>query len=144
MKKILITAVLAVAPMSVYAQSFGQMSFDTEVFRMSAPIFAIGLFMFFILAILTRILDHRLKNKIVEKDIPENVIASLFNSDPKENRNINVKWFAILAGIGAGLTIVSYTLPLGIHSLAIMAFSISAGFLGYFFFLKKSDESTHQ
>ena len=142
MKKILITAVLTAAPMSVYAQSYGQMSFDTEVFRMSAPIIAMGLLMLFILAFLKRILDHRLKNKIVEKDIPENVIASLLKNDPQENRNINVKWFAILAGTGVGLTIVSYTLPLGIHSLAIMAFSISAGFLGYFFFLKKSENES--
>ena len=142
MKKILITAVLAAAPMSVYAQSYGQVSADTEVFRMSAPIIAMGLLMLFILAFLKRILDHRLKNKIVEKDIPENVIASLLKNDPQENRNINVKWFAILAGTGVGLTIVSYTLPLGIHSLAIMAFSISAGFLGYFFFLKKSENES--
>jgi hypothetical protein len=40
--------------------------------------------------------------------------------------------------LGAGLMIVNYTQPLGIHSLAIMAFSISLSFLGYYFFIRQA------
>ncbi len=94
--------------------------------------------MIFILTILKRILEYRLKNKIVEKGIAENVASSILQTSTNENRYINIKWFAILAGMGAGLIIVNYTQPLGIHSLAIMAFSISLGFLGYYFFIKQS------
>ena len=63
-----------------------------------------------------------------------------FRTNPKEDRNINIKWFAILTGIGMGLTIINYTLPLGIHPLAIIAFSIAASFLGYFLFLKQDEK----
>ena len=108
-----------------------------EVFRICATIFVVLAFMVFILAILKGIFEYRLKHKIVDKGIPENIISSLLK-DKGEGRNINIKWFAILAGLGAGLTIVNYTLPLGIHSLAIMTFSIAFSFLGYFFYLKRS------
>jgi len=68
------------------------------------------------------------------------VISSLLQTKTGEDRNINIKWFAILAGIGAGLMIVNYTMPLGFHSIAIMAFSISLSFLGYYFFLRLSEK----
>ena len=113
---------------------------DHEVFNICATIFVVALFMIFILTILKRVLEYRLKNKIVEKGIVENIASSILQTGTNENRHINIKWFAILAGIGAGLTIVNYTQPLGIHSLAVMAFSISLSFLGYYFFLKQSGE----
>jgi hypothetical protein len=45
-----------------------------------------------------------------------------------------------LASTGVGLIIVYYTMPLDIHSWAIMAISISFGFLGYYFFLRESEK----
>lgn len=127
-------------PFFVNAQHTVGTTIDKEIFNICATIFTVGLFMIFILAIVKRVMDYRLKNKIVEKGIPENVISSILQTNPKEDRNINIKWFAILAGMGTGLTIIYYTLPLGIHSLAIMAFCIAAGFLGYFFFLKHPEK----
>ena len=50
------------------------------------------------------------------------------------------KWFAMLAGTGVGLTLVNYTMPLGVHSIAIMSFSIAASFLGYYLFIRKTRE----
>ena len=92
----------------------------------------------FILAIIKKIIDYRLKNKIVDKGISENIASSILQTTPHEGINANIKWFAILAGIGAGLMLVNYTQPLGFHSVAIMAFSISLSFLGYYFFIRKS------
>jgi hypothetical protein len=136
-KTISISAVIAI-PFAINAQNTSKVNIDKEMFNVVATIFVVGLFMIFILAILRRVMDYRLKNKIVEKGIPETVASSILQTNPKEDRNINIKWFAILAGLGAGLTITYYTLPLGIHSLAIMAFCIAASFLGYFFFLRQS------
>lgn len=127
------------APFVANAQNIHTPVIDKEIFNVGATIFVLGLFMIFILVILKRIMEYRLKNKIVEKGVPENIISSILQPNSKEDRNINIKWFAILAGVGAGLTIIYYTLPLGIHSLAIMAFCIAASFLGYFFFLKQSE-----
>ena len=137
-------ATLLLAPIAVNAQNGDAspylMNIDRDIFRICATIFVVILFMAFILAILKWILEHRLKNKIVDKGVSENLVASVLQTTAKPDGNINIKWFTILAGIGAGLTIVNYTLPLGIHSLAIMFFSIAASFLGYYFFIKKTEK----
>lgn len=137
MKKMISIVTVTGTPFFVNAQNTGTLVIDKEIFNICASIFVVGLFMIFILAILKRMMDFRLKNKILEKGIPENVALSILQTNPKDDRNINIKWFAILTGVGAGLTIIYYTLPLGIHSLAIMSFCIAASFLGYFFFLKQ-------
>lgn len=139
MKQIISIVAIIAAPFVVNAQNINNSTIDKEIFNVCATIFVVGLFMIFILVIIKRVMDYRLKNKIVEKGIPEDVISSILQTNPKEDRNINIKWFAILTGLGAGLTIIYYTIPLGIHSLAIMAFCIAASFLSYFFFLKQSE-----
>jgi hypothetical protein len=136
MKKIITFVPAGFVTMGVNAQD-NYPRIDGEVFRICATIFVVLAFMVFILAVLKGIFEYRLKRKIVDKGIPENIISSLLK-DKGEGRNINIKWFAILAGLGAGLMIVNYTLPLGIHSLAIMTFSIAFSFLGYYFYLKRS------
>lgn len=113
---------------------------NEEMLQVSAAIFVVGMFMYFIINILKRILEHRLKNKIIDKGISENIATSILQTKEGESGNANVKWFAILAGIGIGLTGVNYTQPLGIHSLAIMAFSISLSFLGYYLFTKNTEK----
>lgn len=113
---------------------------NMEVFRACSIIFLIGMVMLFILSILKRLLEHRIKNKIVDKGVDESLASFILKSGTKEDGTTNFKWFSILAGIGAGLTIVNYTLPLGVHSLAIMSFSIAASFLGYHYFLRHSNK----
>ena len=139
MKSIISLTAVITMPFVVNAQSINTPTIDKEIFNVCATIFLVGLFMIFILGILKRSIDYRLKTKIVEKGIPENIASSILQTNPKQDRNINIKWFAILAGLGTGLTIIYYTLPLGIHSLAIMAFCIAASFLGYFLFLRQSE-----
>jgi len=113
--------------------------YNEEILQVAAAIFVVGMFMYFIIDILRRIFEHRLKNKIVDKGISENIAQSILATQkPGDNRFANVKWFAILAGIGLGLMVVNYTQPLGFHSLAIMAFSISLSFLGYYFFTRSA------
>jgi hypothetical protein len=144
MKKIITTLTVLLAAFAVNAQDDKNpgryMQIDDEVFRISASIFVLSLFMIFILTILKRFFEYRLKNKIVDKGISENIASSILRTNVTDDRHINIKWFAILAGIGAGLTIINYTQPLGIHSLAIMAFSISLSFLGYYIFTRQSDK----
>jgi len=58
----------------------------------------------------------------------------------KDTKNQIIKWFLVLTGLGLGLTIISMTLPLGIHSMAIMSFSIALSFLGYYVFTKRTEK----
>jgi len=138
MKKIISAVIVIHATMAANAQeTYG---YSEDVFQISAAIIVVVAVMAFLLAFLKNILEHRLKNKIVDKGVPENVISSILQPGSGEEKYRNIKWFAILAGIGAGLLIVYYTRPLDIHSLAIMAFSISLSFLGYHLFIKYVDK----
>jgi hypothetical protein len=140
MKKIISTAAIVIAPLTLSAQDVNSEHMNMEVFNVISTIFVVGLFMVFIMNVMKRVIDFRLKRKIIEKGIPESLAASIIQTNPKEDRNINVKWFAILAGLGVALTIINYTQPIGIHSMAILAFSIAASFLGYYFFTREADK----
>jgi hypothetical protein len=139
MKKIMSLVAIIATPVLANAQNEGQV-IDKEVFRTCSIIFFCALIMLFVFLILKHFLDYRIKHKILDKEIPENVVASILQITPKENGNTNIRWFSILMGLGVGLTIVYYTMPLGIHSMAIMMFCIAASFLGYYLFLKYSDK----
>ena len=140
MKKIITITAAGLVCFTANAQDGSAMEFRPEVFRTVAVIFVVGMFMYFIINIIRRIFDHRLKNKIVDKGISENIANSILSTSHGENGNVNIKWFSILAGLGIGLMGVNYTQPLGFHSLAIMAFSISLSFLGYYFFTRNSEK----
>ena len=142
MKKILTITIASLLCFAVQAQvndPYYFMQYNRDIFETCAVIFVVGMFMFFIMAVMRKIFEHRLKNKIVDKGISEVLAESILETkSAEENKNINIRWFSILAGIGIGLTGVNYTQPLGFHSLAIMAFSISLSFLGYYFFTRNS------
>lgn len=113
---------------------------DKDILVMIGMLILTALISFTILTIIKRWMEYRLKNKSIDKGLSENIINSILQDDTNRNKNSNIKWFSILAGVGIALTIINYTLPIGIHSIAIMTFSVSASFLGYFLFLKYTDK----
>jgi hypothetical protein len=110
----------------------------SPILEVLGTIALVAIVMFFILEMIKYLMNYRLKNKIIDKGVSGELASSLLRIDPNEVKNVNIKWFAILAGIGTALLIINYTLPLGLHSLAIMAFCLSASFLGYYLFLRKA------
>ena len=139
MKKIITIATVCSVSFTATAHD-SAFEYDEEIFQIAAAIFVVGMFMYFIINIIKRIFEHRLKNKIVDKGISENIAQSILETKTGESKYANIKYFAILAGIGIGLTGVNYTQPLGFHSLAIMAFSISLSFLGYYLFIRNAEK----
>jgi len=111
---------------------------DKEIFNVCATIVVIGLVMAFTLALVRYIMDHRLKNKIIDKGITNKMDLPFFQSNATEQSNASIRWMLLLAGVGIGFAIIHYTLPLGFHSLAIMALCIAGSFLANYFFLKKT------
>lgn len=109
-----------------------------EFFNVVFGIIALSIIVSFITKLIKMIFENRLKHKIIDKGISDTVAASILNPTEKEEGNTSIKWFCLLAAIGIGLTAIHYSVPLGIHSLAIMSFSISAGFLGYYYFTKQT------
>lgn len=99
-----------------------------------------GLLVFSIISSVKYILEHRLKNKIIDRGIPEQLATSILEKNSKNKSDEAMKLAILLCSVGAGLTITYCTMPLHIHSLAIMAFSVGAGYLGYFFYLKNQNK----
>lgn len=142
MKKTLSILTIVFSPFILSAQEAETNHIDREVFRTCSIIFLIALFMLFFIVIIRKIIDYRIKSKIIDKGIPESLVSSILQHNPNEDRNGVVKWGTVIAGIGVGLTIVNYTLPLGFHSLAIMAFCISVSLIAYYLLIRYLDEKT--
>lgn len=118
-----------------------QPNIETASSSDAVPFAVIGFFLlvsYFILKAVKLFFDNRLKNKIIDKGISEQLAVSILQNKDDDNKKEAIKWFFLLVGIGLGLTIIYKQLPLGIHSAAIMAFSIAASFLGYYFYLRYS------
>jgi uncharacterized membrane protein YcjF (UPF0283 family) len=146
MKKINITLVALLLSMASFAQDnqeifdpFKDRQFVFDILNISAVLLVVYGIASFILQIIKNSLDFKLKNRILEKQAPSDIISQLLQPNRKEGREIVMQWFFVLAGIGVGLTLVNLFKPFGLHSLAILAFSVSAGFLGYYLFGKKKD-----
>ena len=109
----------------------------TNIIAVLAVIYMISSF---ILQIIRQNFDYRIKSKVIEKGTSENIVHQLVQPNKKDPRNTLVQWFFVLGGIGLGFTIINFTQPFGLHSLAIMAFCIAGGFAGSYFFTRRADK----
>jgi len=146
MKRIVgIIVIVMLFSIAVKAQSnydpFRDNAYILDMSHIFATLVVIFLITTFILTLVKLFFDHRIKNRMIDKGVSENVVSQLLQPDKKDNSNIAIKWFIIFAGIGVGLTLIDVFQPFGIHSLAIMSFCIAAGFLGYYYFTKRTGKS---
>ena len=141
MKRILISTVILLAAFCANAQDLDPLRENARLYEIVATSRLLGTISVYAIAILLflrLILDYRIKEKLIEKGAPEAVISQLLSSTGKGGNNVNIKWFFIFAGIGIGLGLVYLSRPVGIHSLAIMSLFISASFLGYYLFVRRT------
>lgn len=92
----------------------------------------------FILAIIKLVLDARIKYKMIEKGVSEELIKQFLQPNTKELQREALKWVIVFAGISLGLFVSLVFKPLGIHTLAILSLSIAVSFLVYYRFVKSS------
>ena len=144
MKQVIIIATVLLLPFGVNAwqdstlQEIADMPLG--VIGIPAVILALYLILTFILTFAKSIMDNRLKARMIEKGVSDKVVEQLLQPDGKDVKGQAMKSFLLLSGIGLGLTIINFFLPIGIHSIAIMSFSIALSFLGYYYFLKRSEK----
>jgi hypothetical protein len=74
--------------------------------------------------------------KMIDKGVSDKVVEQFLKPNRKDVKSQAIKWFLVLAGIGVGLTFTSIFLPVGVHSVAIMAFSLGLSFFVYYTYLK--------
>ncbi|HSZ84887.1 MAG TPA: hypothetical protein VK787_02590 [Puia sp.] len=144
MKKTVAILVVLASFITANAQSyyspFQDRDFDREIINIAGVLIGIFLFTSFFLGIIRLILDGRVKRKMLDKEVSENVVEKYLQPTNTDSKSTAIKWFFVLVCIGLGLTIINLTLPVGIHSIAIMSFSIALSFLGYFYYVKRSEK----
>lgn len=135
MKK-LITVLSALLVFSAAnAEDFGQMidrSFIVDAFHIGSTIFLLYLCFNFVLELLQRNLDHRIKGRAIAAGSSETMVSLLLARRRRDLRRGALAWICVLLAIGLGLSIINLTLPFGLHSVAILAFSIGAGLLAFY------------
>lgn len=104
------------------------------------PILFISFLIFMLFSVVKYFLDFRLKNKMIDRGMTEQLSTYLFNTNDQNKYNEVIKLAILFCGIGTGLIITHLTSPINIHSLAIMAFSIGLSYFAYFFYLRKQDK----
>jgi hypothetical protein len=139
MKKISMIFLLSCSPFALLAQN-SEGEVVREFLHIGAVLLAVYMLYSIIIVIIKTSLDHKLKSKMVEKGVSENVAEQFLRPRNTDITAQAFKWALMLAGAGVGLTLVYYTLPVDIHSIAIMAFSLAFSFLMYFLYLKKQQE----
>ena len=113
-------------------------AFMSEMGRTAYVILLFALIMGFIIAIIKMLLDYRIKRKMIDKGISEELASKLLQTG-KNSKNEALKWFLILLSIGTGFLLVGLNQPLGLHSIAIIAFTMAAGFITYYFLIRKPE-----
>lgn len=110
---------------------------DPDVYRVSVVLLVIIIGLAFILTFLKNVLEHKLKKKMLEKGISDDLVATILQRDSHSAKQISIKWFLVLLATGVGMFITKIFLPLGIHSIGIMAVSIALAFLIYSLYLNR-------
>lgn len=107
------------------------------VSEMLLPMLFMAFLAFMLVSLVKYFFEYRLRNKLIERGMHEQLSAYLSNKNEQEKRNEAVKLAILFCGIGAGLIVVYFTTPVHIHSLAIMAFSLGLSYLAYFLYLRR-------
>ncbi len=148
MKRLLAFIIISLGTVPVFAQNRPTMDTPPNAVDplASEPIAGIMfpiLFMAFLVFMLTLLikyfLDFRLKNKLIDRGMSEQLTAYLLDKNDREKQQEVIKLAILFCGIGLGLLLTYFTAPIHIHSLAIMAFSLGLSYLAYFLYLRRSN-----
>ncbi|SHL37962.1 hypothetical protein SAMN05444266_103135 [Chitinophaga jiangningensis] len=137
MKKIPFLFTAFFVPLVACAQGNPGPYIDKDIFNICAAIVVMALLLGFLLTFSRLFLDYRIKTRLSDSGLPTEVISTLLPEDKNSSKTAALKWAVILAGIGLACTLIYFTLPLGIHSLAILACCLSASFAVYYIILLK-------
>jgi len=140
MKKALIIVAALGGSIVAYAQDKPEPLIDRglifDLVHLIVFILVIYLISSFILQLVRSNFDFRLKSKILERQTEEHTVSQLVRPEKINPLNSVLQWICALVAVGVGFALINVTLPFGLHSLAIMAFSVAGG-LGVYYFMAK-------
>jgi hypothetical protein len=136
MKKALIIFAALGGSIAAYAQDKPEPLISRELIfdliHIIAVLLVIYLISSFILQIVRSNFDFRLKSKILERQTEAPIAGQLLQPDKVNPLHTVLQWICALVAVGIGFLIIELTEPYGLHSLAIMAFSVAAGLIVYY------------
>jgi hypothetical protein len=146
MKKILSSIIMLLLTVKAFAQNnlitdnksnAAEFATIEPISQIMLPVLFITFLVFMLITLIKYFLEFRLKNKLIDRGMSEQLSAYLLDKNDKEKQNEVIRLAILFCGIGAGLTMTYLTAPIHIHSLAIMAFSLGLSYLVYFFYLRR-------
>lgn len=153
MKKIIITAFVALAALRAMAQDSAALRAATQdtllrreddarfdLIQRADALLIIAVLAGAILMFIRLILDSSLKNKLIERGASDGLVKELLRPVVSDQKTVSIKWACLLAGVGLGLFLVDAFPPLGIRSVAILSLSLALGFIAYFFYLRLTNK----
>lgn len=143
MKKILTGILMLLTTVAAFSQNKPMADKPAAIEPISEillPVSFILTLVFMLISLIKYFLEFRLKNKLIDRGMSEQLSAYLVKKNDKEKQHEVIKLAILFCGIGLGLTMVYLTTPIHIHSLAIMAFSLGLSYLAYFFYLRRQNK----
>jgi|GEM_PF-3023315 len=137
MKKIFSVIPLASLLTSASAQAMTNTYIDRDQVALGVTVLLVVLILAFLLELARRYFQYRLREKVLESGVSEELATLLLQPDRRQNLQTCVKWLAIFVGIAVGSTIIALTDLVPWAALAVLSLSLSGSFAGYYFFLKK-------
>ena len=144
MRKIALTSMVLIGFLSAKAGDNDpgrDIEIKWESFRLFSMLLTCSFFAVVILYFIKMLLDDRIRNKLIEKGAPDELVRQLLQPPVKDTKTVIVKWICILGSGGIGFLLAEHFQPLGVQTLAIMSVSIAVGFLAYFFFLRSTEKN---
>lgn len=146
MKKVVTTILVQLATVQAFAQNERITAHppntivpgeEAPIGQVLLPILFMAFLIFMLITLIRYFLEFRLKSKLIDRGMTEQLSAYLLDKNAQEKRNEAIKLAILFCGVGAGLGVTYLTAPIHIHSLAIMAFSLGLSYLAYFFYLRR-------
>ncbi|SDF62250.1 hypothetical protein SAMN04487996_111303 [Dyadobacter soli] len=139
MKSILSLISLIFLPALAVAQPVRTIYVDRDQVALAVTLLLVVFVLGFLLELTNRYFRYRIKEKILESAVTDELAALILQPDHKEKLRSCVKWLAIWLGLALGLAAVALTGAADWAAVAIICLCLSGSFLGYYIFLKRTD-----
>lgn len=113
---------------------------STSASEIVLPVLFISFLIVMLTSLVKYLLDFRLKNKLIDRGMSEQLTAYLSAKNDREKQHEVVRVSILFLGLGLGLLLTYFTAPVDIHSFAIMAFSLGLSYLAYFLYLRRANK----
>lgn len=107
-----------------------------KVFEIGLPLLFLFLLANAIVTIFKIRAENKLKEKVLDKQISESTLITLFSEDKSLVKYNYLKWFLILAALGISFIILPVTPGQGYMPLGIISLLLSFAFLAYYLIIR--------